>query len=202
MIIGIAGMFLAPFGMLISKWAALKAYVDSGSILLVIFLVFGSATTLFYWTKWLGSLVAVHHHSEQLTNVTKKSEWTSLISLSVIMVALCLTFPLVSTYLIEPFLMDMYHQYVPNLIGTGNLYIMIMMLCTILILPIAVRVLTLGKKNKLVMSYMGGANAGDDRNFTDSFGEEKHMYLANWYMPIISGKTSFFCHLWCWLRER
>lgn len=36
MIIGIAGMFLAPFGMLISKWAALKAYVDSGSILLVI----------------------------------------------------------------------------------------------------------------------------------------------------------------------
>ena len=132
--------------MLISKWAALKAYVDSGSILLVIFLVFGSATTLFYWTKWLGTLVAVHHHSEQLTNVTKKSEWTSLISLSVIMVALCLTFPLVSTYLIEPFLMDMYHQYVPNLIGTGNLYIMIMMLCTILILPIAVRVLTLGKK--------------------------------------------------------
>lgn len=146
MIIGIAGMFLAPFGMLISKWAALKAYVDSGSILLVIFLVFGSATTLFYWTKWLGTLVAVHHHSEQLTNVTKKSEWTSLISLSVIMVALCLTFPLVSTYLIEPFLMDMYHQYVPNLIGTGNLYIMIMMLCTILVLPIAVRILTLGKK--------------------------------------------------------
>lgn len=72
MIIGIAGMFLAPFGMLISKWAALKAYVDSGSILLVIFLVFGSATTLFYWTKWLGTLVAVHHHSERLNNVTKK----------------------------------------------------------------------------------------------------------------------------------
>ena len=188
MIIGIAGMFLAPFGMLISKWAALKAYVDSGSILLVIFLVFGSATTLFYWTKWLGTLVAVHHHSEQIKNVTKKSEWTSLISLSILMVGLCLTFPLVSTYLIEPFLEDMYHTYVPNLIGTGNLYIMIMMLCTILILPIAVRVLTLGRKNKLVMSYMGGANAGDDRNFTDSFGQEKPMYLANWYMPDYFGE--------------
>ncbi len=188
MIIGIAGMFLAPFGMLISKWAALKAYVDSGSILLVIFLVFGSATTLFYWTKWLGTLVAVHHHSEQIKNVTKKSEWTSLISLSILMVGLCLTFPLVSTYLIEPFLKDMYHTYVPNLIGTGNLYIMIMMLCTILILPIAVRVLTLGRKNKLVMSYMGGANAGDDRNFTDSFGQEKPMYLANWYMPDYFGE--------------
>ena len=72
-------------------------------------------TTLFYWTKWLGTLVAVHHHSERLNNVTKKSEWTSLISLSVLMVTLCLTFPLVSTYLIEPFLMEMYHQYVPTL---------------------------------------------------------------------------------------
>lgn len=183
MIIGIAGMFLAPFGMLISKWAALKAYVDSGSILLVIFLVFGSATTLFYWTKWLGTLVAVHHHSERLKNVTKKSEWTALLSLSVLMIALCISFPLVSSYLIEPFLMEMYHTYVPNLIGIGNLYIMIMMLCTMLILPLAVRILTLGKKNKLVMSYMGGANAGDDRNFTDSFGEEKRMYLASWYMP-------------------
>ena len=143
MIIGIAGMFLAPFGMLISKWAALKAYVDSGSILLVIFLVFGSATTLFYWTKWLGTLVAVHHHSERVKNVTKKSEWTALLTLS----------------------------------------IMVMMLCLILVLPVAVRLLTFGKKNKLVMSYMGGANAGDDRNFTDSFGEEKRMYLANWYLP-------------------
>lgn len=65
MIIGIAGMFLAPFGMLISKWAALKAFIDTKSILLVIFLIFGSATTLFYWTKWLSSIVAVRHHSEK-----------------------------------------------------------------------------------------------------------------------------------------
>lgn len=36
LVIGIAGMFLAPFGMLISKWAALKAYVDTQSILLVV----------------------------------------------------------------------------------------------------------------------------------------------------------------------
>ena len=40
MIVGIAGMFLAPFGMLISKWAALKAFIDSNSILLVIFLIY------------------------------------------------------------------------------------------------------------------------------------------------------------------
>jgi len=58
MIVGIAGMFLAPFGMLISKWVAMKAFIDSKNILTVIILGYGSATTLFYWTKWMGKLVA------------------------------------------------------------------------------------------------------------------------------------------------
>ena len=52
----------------------------------------------------------------------------------------------------------------------------------IILLPILVRFLTLGKKNKIVMSYMGGANTGDDRSFVNSMGEAKRMYLANWYM--------------------
>jgi len=34
MIIGICAMFLAPFGMLVSKWAALKSFIDSNNIIL------------------------------------------------------------------------------------------------------------------------------------------------------------------------
>lgn len=182
LVIGIAGMFLAPFGMLISKWAALKAYVDTQSILLVVFLIFGSATTLFYWTKWLGSLVSVHHHSERIQNITKGSEWFALICLSVMMVALCLSFPIVSTYLIEPFLQELFHTTAVSVISSGNVLIMLMMIFMIILLPILVRFLTLGKKNKIVMSYMGGANTGDDRSFINSMGEPKRMYLTNWYM--------------------
>ncbi len=182
MIVGIAGMFLAPFGMLISKWAALKAFVDSNSILLVVFLIFGSATTLFYWTKWLGSLVAVHHNSERLEDITKGSEWLSLICQAVLMCLLCLTFPVVSSYLIEPFLGDMFHQTLPAIISSGNIHIMALMLCAIVILPVAMRLLTIHRKNKIVTSYMGGANTGDDRTFMDSYGKTKPMYLANWYL--------------------
>ncbi len=188
MIIGIAGMFLAPFGMLISKWAALKAFVDTNSILLVIFLVFGSATTLFYWTKWLGKLVAVLHNSERLSNKTGKSEWFSLISQAVIMTALCILFPLVSTHFVEPFLAEMFHQTLPAIISNGNMNIMMMMLFFIVILPVAVRVLTFGKKNKVVMSYMNGANTGNDRQFTNSFGGSTSMYLASWYMEDYFGE--------------
>lgn len=188
MIIGIAGMFLAPFGMLISKWAALKAFVDTNSILLVVFLIFGSATTLFYWTKWLGKLVAVVHNSERLPDTVGKSEWFSLLSQGIMMISLCILFPLTSTYLVEPFLSQMFHETLPAIISSGNLNIMMMMLCAIVILPIAVRLLTFGKQNKIVKSYMGGANTGDDRNFVNSFGDKKSMYLANWYMEDYFGE--------------
>ena len=40
LMVGIAGMFLAPFGMLISKWAALKAFVDAPSTLMVLYICF------------------------------------------------------------------------------------------------------------------------------------------------------------------
>jgi len=188
MITGIAGMFLAPFGMLISKWAALKAFVDSNSMILVVFLVFGSATTLFYWTKWLGKLVAVIHNSARLHSKVGKSQWISLLSQAFLMIALCILFPLVSTYMVEPFLSEMFHSTLPAIISAGNMNIMLMMLFAIVILPIAVRFLTFGKKQKIVMSYMGGANTGDDRHFVDSFGNDKEIYLANWYMEDYFGE--------------
>ena len=105
-----------------------------------------------------------------------------------LMIGLCISFPFVSTYLVEPFLADMFHETLPAIISSGNLFIMLIMLCAIVILPIAVRFLTFGKKRKIVMSYMGGANAGNDRAFVDSYGKEKPMYLANWYMEEYFGE--------------
>lgn len=188
MIIGIAGMFLAPFGMLISKWAALRAFVDTKSVLSVIFLAFGSATTLFYWTKWLGKLIAVVHHSERRPNTLNSDEWFSLLTHAIIMIALVILFPLVSSYIVEPQLAAMFGDTIPAIISDGNIKIMLMMMCVIVILPIAVRILTFGKKNKVVSTYMSGDNAGDDRSFTDSFGQSRPLYLANWYMEDYFGE--------------
>ena len=74
MIIGVAGMFLAPFGMLVSKWEAMTAFVDSGSIILIICICFGSAVTAFYGTKWLGKLVAIVAGNENIEKSVHKEE--------------------------------------------------------------------------------------------------------------------------------
>lgn len=188
LVVGIAGMFLAPFGMLISKWAALKAFVDAHSILLIIFLVFGSAATLFYWTKWLAKLVAVLHNSERLPGRVRGTEWFSLISHAILMIALFLLFPVISSYVIEPLLVNIFGAATPVIISQGNINIMVIMLFMIIILPFGIRIFTFGKKPKIVASYMGGVNYGDDRDFIDSFGEKKKMYLSGWYMKNAFGE--------------
>lgn len=185
MIIGICGMYLAPFGMLVAKWAALKAYIDSGAVWLVLFLVFGTASTSFYWGKWLGKIFAVIHKSPELHDTTHYGEWQALYPLATLVIAMCFGFPFVSKYLIQPVLNQMYHTMVPAVIGGSDIAIMVLMLLLIASLP-AAGVLTARKTHGITeqntRSYMSGINAGDDRHFLNSYGDVQSVYMSNWYM--------------------
>ena len=106
MLIGIAGMFLAPFGMLISKWAALLAFLEAQyGFILVLLLAFGSAITVFFWTKWLGKLLEVAWKPEPLEGKVSTFEYSALVPLTVLMVAVCIGFPLLSSYLVVPYVL-------------------------------------------------------------------------------------------------
>jgi len=54
MMLGILCMFIAPFGMLLAKWATLVSFADTGQVALIVLLAFGSAATFMFWAKWLG----------------------------------------------------------------------------------------------------------------------------------------------------
>lgn len=59
-VIGIFTMFLAPFGLLVGKWAAtegLMSVKSTSAFIAVIMLVLGSAATTVFWTKYLGRLI-------------------------------------------------------------------------------------------------------------------------------------------------
>ncbi len=187
--VGIAGMFLAPFGMLISKWAAMKAFLDSGNMVALFTLVFGSAATLFYWTKWLGKIVAIRHTSERLNIAPPLAQKTALFTLAVFTVANCLLFPVVSRYIVEPYLLQTFGRS-QVIIGAGNQQIMLLLLGMILLLPVGLRFLTRG--GRLTTVYMSGVNTGDDRHFIGAGGEEKRMYLSNWYMDRYFGEARLF----------
>lgn len=162
MIIGVAGMFLAPFGMLVSKWEAMTAFVDSGSIILIICICFGSAVTAFYWTKWLGKLVAIVAGNENIEKSVHKEEWFVLGLLAALVIVTCLTFPLISDYAVIPYLEGAFGSVSGSIVvalQSGNIYILLAMLALILLLPLPF----FGKtKRKIVPTYMCGVNSGDD----------------------------------------
>ncbi len=181
MIIGIAGMFLAPFGMLVSKWQALTAFVDSQSLILIICICFGSAVTAFYWTKWLGKLVAIVAGKENVEKTVHKEEWFVLGTLTALVIVTCLTFPLISEYMVSPYLGSVFSPGGSTIaaLGSGNMYILLAMLALVLLLPIPF----LGKtKKKIVPNYMCGVNTGDNLSFTGAMNCETQVSLRNWYM--------------------
>ena len=194
LMIGIAGMFLAPFGMLISKWAALKAFIDTTSVyvstLMVLFICFGSATTMFYWTKWMSKILGASPR-EKSRDLTKKNEYISMFFHAFMMVALILGFPWLSKHVLKPLSNDMFGT-ATQVISYQNMIIMIVLLVGIFVVPFVNFVLTKGQKAKRVITYMGGANAGDNFNFVSATGDPKEMHIANFYMEDIMGEKKLF----------
>lgn len=183
MVIGITGMFLAPFGMLISKWAAMKAFVDSGNILIVLMLVFGSAATLFFWTKWLGKLSALMSGSKRDEQPIHKDEMLILMIQAVLTVGLCLVFPIISSFVVEPYLNGIFGvTQVP--ISQNNLIIMGLMIGLIGLLLLS-RLFTV--KGRKVSIYLAGLNQGDDLTFDGSLGRMRATH-SNWYMEQYFGE--------------
>ena len=60
-LIGMLSMLLPPFGMLLSKWLAIEATIRSPFLLL--FMVLGSALTVYFWAKWIGRIQHTGYHA-------------------------------------------------------------------------------------------------------------------------------------------
>ena len=183
MMIGIAGMYLAPFGMLISKWSALQAFVDAGNVLLVMLLAFGSATTLFYWTKWISKLMAYARPTVRRKDTTSFDQWISIGGHTVMMVALCLVFPFLSDGLVTPIVNSLFGttNFKPVL-SDENLVILVVMIAAIALVVIAGFIITRFMKTRKTTIYMSGIQTDDERHYVGAMDEEITMYHANWYL--------------------
>lgn len=178
MLVGMAGMFLAPFGMLISKWAVLKAVVDAYAPLSV-FIVFGSAATLFFWVKWMGKLLQVigpeEHGNEKLT----VGEAVTLYGLTAATFLTCLGFPWISSSLIEPYVRQVYGHSAS--MDQGNIIIMmLMMLMVILFFPLSF--INYGRGVRVTDAYLGGANVQSSVRFRGSADQVQEVAIGNYYL--------------------
>ena len=188
MFIGIAGMFLAPFGMLISKWAAFKAAIDGNNVIMVFFIAFGSATTSFYWTKWMGKIISHTHLTEQPEkDITKTNEVISLTIHAILMIALCMSFPILSQVYVRPLLMEMFGR-TTAVLSQGILITLVVVILFVFAVPVLAYLFSKNQQANVKLSYMNGINEGNNRTFTDSFGESKTLWLSNYYFYKLIGQ--------------
>jgi len=175
--IGMAGMFLAPFGMLISKWAVLKAVVDA-SPLLSVFIVFGSAATLFFWVKWMGKLVQIVGPAERVKKEMVLGEAIALYGLSAATFLTCLLFPLISSSFVKPYILDVYGNFAG--LGQGNVIIMMIMMGMVMLFPLSL--IGQGRGPKVVDAYLGGANVKGGERFRTIAGSVQDVSIGNYYL--------------------
>jgi ech hydrogenase subunit A len=174
--VGIAGMFLAPFGMLLSKWAVLKAVVDAYP-LLTLFVVFGSAPTLFFWVKWLGKLLEITGPVKNVEKGISFGEWLAMGLLTSLTILACLLFPLLSSQLIEPYVMEVYGR--TTTMDHGNFIIMTIMLAMVCLFPLSF--FNYGRKVHVMDAYLGGANINQSNTQFQGSGQVRDMTLKNYY---------------------
>ena len=185
--VGIAGMFLAPFGMLVSKWAVLKALVDYNP-LLVVFIVFGSSATLFFWVKWMGKLLEVTKVQQNNEKGIAARQWVSLAALAALTIGLVGFYPLISHRLIEPYVRGIYG--IVTTISQGNIVIMSIMMGMVALFPITFFVY--GRRVRVVDAYLGGGNADSSFQFQGAGGEVKNMQMRNYYLERVFGEKRLF----------
>jgi len=187
MLIGIAGMFLAPLGMLISKWAALSAFVDSGNIILILIICFGSAATLFYWTKWMGKMTSIVAGTENIEDKVHREEWFTEGAHAIMTVLLCIGFPLISKFMLVPYLDVVFGETEGGLALTAYDMIIMCIMIGVIVLMFA---FMFGKsKKRIVPIYLSGVNKGDNVTYEGSMQKDMTVSLRNWYMDGYFGEA-------------
>ena len=156
MMLGIMCMFVAPFGMLIAKWATLVSFVETGNVALIVLLAFGSAATFMFWAKWLGKLSGIAGEPQNVELTVHKSEWVALLLMAGLVCVTCVLLPVMSSGLVVPYIQTAFH-YGGQDISDGNLWIAA--ICAVLVVLMLFAGLGRSSKQKKVGVYLSGASA-------------------------------------------
>lgn len=153
------------------------AFAQTGNVLMIMVLAFGSAATFFFWGKWLAKLSGVDPTAQNVEVNVHKTEWMALNTIAALLILCCVAFPVISSGLVSPYLAMVFGR-VPYVIGKDAMYLMV-----VIVAFIAVVLLTSFRvSNKPhVNVYLSGVGTDKYRHFRGSMGHEVKAEKRNWY---------------------
>jgi len=184
--IGLAGMFLAPFGMLISKAVTLRALVDANPLFGVI-LAFGGGATLFFYAKWMGKMLTSESGLPSDEGRISTWEWITLTSLSALTIAVCLLFPLLSKDLVDPYIRGIYGM-APTPERTTLILIVTIMVSLLVVFPLGLLYQSSRKDYRFVGPYLSGGNV-EGSAFLGAMDQKRGTEIRNYYLTNLFGEA-------------
>jgi ech hydrogenase subunit A len=183
--IGLAGMFLAPFGMVISKAVTLKALVDINPLLGVA-LAFGGGATMFFYAKWMGKALMVKTGAENQEGSISTYEWVTLTVMASLTIAVCISFPFISSEIIDPYIVSVYGTS-PTLERSTLILIVVIMASLLIVFPIGILYNARRRDYRLVGPYLSGGNV-DGTSFLGAMGSTLNAGTRNYYLSAWFGE--------------
>lgn len=184
-VIGMISMLLPPFGVLLTKWMAMEAAVNSPFILVMIAL--GSAFTVAFWAKWVGIILTFsykpHYKTEKLSFHTYFS--LSFLLGAVIAFGMCIV-PIFNQF-IAPYLREYGLEEKAPVSAT-----LIILLFAVVFLLIILMVI-FGKNfndDNIREPYLCGENTGDIRGieFVGPQDKKQAVVVHNYYLENTFGE--------------
>ena len=186
MMFGIMVMFIAPFGMLLAKWATLVSFVYAGQIALIVLLAFGSAATFMFWAKWLGKLSGIAAATDNVERTVHRSEWFALWLMVVLGMGACIGMPAISALYVEPYLMGVYGTFGQDVAST-NLWLA--SLCSVAVIVVLFAGVGRRGRAKQAQVYLAGVSVDDGRRvFRNSLSGETAATSRNLYLDQVFGE--------------
>jgi ech hydrogenase subunit A len=195
-LVGIAGMFIAPFGIVIAKWAAIRAFLDvpggQGAVMILI-MAFGSSLTIFYWGKLLIKVLSMKNVGEYERSVQKRIsryEWLTEGALAVGVITFTALIGPISDRVVGPYALAAFHA-APRTLLNIEPAMLVVMLASVLFLPL-LAMWASRRPYDTSDFYTSGRSANSAHVMGAALGGSRTVTLRNYYLEgVINGALMF-----------
>jgi len=196
-LVGVSGMFTAPFGVVVAKWTAIRAFLGmpgaEGAVLLVI-MAFGSSLTIFYWGKLLIKVLAMRPVSDYERTIERRVsrfEWFSEALLALGVVIATLGLGVLSERVVGPYALTTFPSASQSFLHVDPV-VLLTMLVALLFLPVMAFWAGRHERYEMTDFYAAGRPVAAGGMVGMALGGSRKVSLRNYYLEgVVDGRLAF-----------
>jgi ech hydrogenase subunit A len=196
-LIGIAGMFIAPFGIVIAKWSAIRAFLTVPGVpgaALVLITAFGSSLTIFYWGKLLIKVLSARRQTDYERSIERRVscyEWLTEAPLALMVLGTTAAVGLISDNVAGPWALSAFSA-TPRVFLAMDPAMVGFMLLAVAFLPAVAYWSWRHPAYDHADFYAGGRSANAGHVMGAALGGIRRVTLRNYYMDgVVDGAFAF-----------